>query len=77
MQPNESRTITFQAVARTTTNLFAITNVAELKADNMSAITDSTTVTYSAVAGAATINTGPARTMAIILGGTSSITTGI
>ena len=77
MQPNEGKTITFQATIRTPSNLFAITNVAELRADNMNVITDSTTVTYSAVAGAATVNTGPGRTMVIILGSTSSITASI
>jgi len=70
------KTVTLQAVAQQTTSLFAVTNIASVRADNNTAVTDSATVTYSAVAGAATVNTGPAETMLMIFGGTSSITAG-
>jgi len=68
LEPGASRLVTFYAIAQTPTNLFAVTNVAEVKADNADPVTDSTTVTYSAVAGAATIRTGAWETLWIIVG---------
>jgi uncharacterized repeat protein (TIGR01451 family) len=70
------RTITFQAIAQQSTSLFAVTNIASVKADNNATVNDTATVTYSSVAGASTVNTGPAETMLMIFGGTSSITAG-
>ncbi len=70
------RVITFQAIANASTYLFTVTNTASVRSDNNSLVTDSATVTYSAVAGAATVNTGPTETMLMILAGTSSVTAG-
>ena len=68
--------ITFQALANRSTSLFAVTNIANVRSDNNNSVSDTATVTYSSVAGASIVATGPAETMLMIFGGTSSITAG-
>ena len=60
-----SKTIVFQAISLYPGTYLTYTNTAEVTADNESKITDSASVTYGLVAGAATIRTGPLDTLFI------------
>ena len=57
-----SKTIVFQAISASPGTYLTYTNTAEITADNESKITDSASITYGLVAGAATIRTGPLNT---------------
>jgi len=60
-----SKTIVFQAISLSPGTYLTYTNTAEVTADNESKITDSASITYGLVAGAATIRTGPLDTLFI------------
>src|SRR5680860_1452757 len=60
-----SKTIVFQAISLYPGTYLTYTNIAEITADNESKITDSASITYGLVAGAATIRTGPLDTLFI------------
>ena len=60
-----SKTIVFQAISASPGTYLTYTNTAEITADNESKITDSASITYGLVAGAATIRTGPLNTWLI------------
>ncbi len=60
-----SKTIVFQAISLSPGTYLTYTNTAEITADNESKITDSASITYGLVAGAATIRTGPLNTLLI------------
>jgi len=62
-----SKTIVFQAISLSPGTYLTYTNTAEVTADNETKITDSASVTYGLVAGAATIRTGPLNTLLISL----------
>ncbi len=62
-----SKTIVFQAISISPGTYLTYTNTAEVTADNESKITDSASITYGLVAGAATIRTGPFNTLFISL----------
>jgi len=68
LRPGEKKVITFQAIANQAGTYYTITNTAEAEADNVSTVSDSASITYSAVLGASTIATGPMETGAIITG---------
>jgi hypothetical protein len=53
-----SKTIVFQAISTSPGSYLTYTNTAEITADNENKITDSTSITYGLVAGAATVKTG-------------------
>ena len=67
-KPGDKKIITFQAIANQTGTYYTITNTAEVKADDVTTVSDSATVTYSAVLGASTIATGPMETGMIVTG---------
>jgi len=60
-----SKTIVFQAISLSPGTYLTYTNTAEVTADNENKITDSASITYGLVAGAATIRTGPLDTLFI------------
>ena len=60
-----AKTIIFQAISSFPGTYLTFTNTAEITADNESKITDSASITYGLVAGAATIRTGPLDTLLI------------
>src|SRR5680860_173803 len=60
-----NKTIVFQAISLYPGTYLTYTNIAEITADNESKITDSASITYGLVAGAATIRTGPLDTLFI------------
>jgi len=60
-----SKTIVFQAISLSPGTYLTYTNTAEITADNENKITDSASITYGLVAGAATIRTGPLDTLFI------------
>lgn len=62
-----SKTIVFQAISLYPGTYLTYTNTAEVTADNENKITDSASITYGLVAGAATIRTGPLNTLLISL----------
>jgi len=62
-----SKTIVFQAISLSPETYLTYTNTAEVTADNENKITDSASITYGLVAGAATIKTGPLNTSLISL----------
>jgi len=62
-----SKTIVFQAISLYPGTYLTYTNTAEVTADNEAKITDSASITYGLVAGAATIRTGPLNTLLISL----------
>jgi len=62
-----SKTTVFQAINTYPGTYLTYTNTAEVTADNESKITDSASITYGLVAGAATIRTGPFNTLFISL----------
>ncbi len=62
-----SKTIVFQAISLSSGTYLTYTNTAEVTADNETKITDSASITYGLVAGAATIRTGPLNTLLISL----------
>lgn len=62
-----SKTIVFQAISLYPGTYLTYTNTAEVLADNETKITDSASITYGLVAGAATIRTGPLNTLLISL----------
>ena len=62
-----SKTIVFQAISTSPGTYLTYTNTAEVTADNEAKITDSASITYGLVAGAATIRTGPLNTLLISL----------
>lgn len=64
---NSSKTVVLQASSAAAGSYLTYTNTAEITADNESTITDSASITYGLVAGAATIRTGPADTLLISL----------
>ena len=61
----DSKTIVFQAISLSPGTYLTYTNTAEVTADNETKITDSASITYGLVAGAATIRTGPLDTLLI------------
>jgi len=60
-----SKTITFQGISLFPGTYLTYTNTAEVTADNENKITDSASISYGLVAGAATIRTGPLNTLLI------------
>ncbi len=60
-----AKTVVFQALSNFPGTYLTFTNTAEVTADNENKITDSASVTYGLVAGAATIRTGPLDTLLI------------
>ncbi len=62
-----SKAIVFQAISLSSGTYLTYTNTAEVTADNETKITDSASITYGLVAGAATIRTGPLNTLLISL----------
>lgn len=67
-KPGDKKIITFQAIANQTGTYYTITNTAEAKADDVTTVSDTATITYSYVLGASTIATGPMETGMIITG---------
>ncbi len=66
LRPGEKKIITFQAIAGNIVGQYTLTNIAEARAENVNTVSDTATVTYSAVLGAATIATGPMETGLLI-----------
>lgn len=62
---NTSKVITFQARSGSSSVYLNHTNTAEATANNQNKVTDSATVTYGLVAGAATVKTGAASSLLI------------
>jgi uncharacterized repeat protein (TIGR01451 family) len=62
LRPGEKKIVTFQAIAGEIIGQYTLTNIAEARADNVNLVSDTATVTYSAVLGASTIATGPVET---------------
>ena len=60
-----TKTVVFQTLSNFPGTYLTFTNTAEVTADNENKITDSASVTYGLVAGAATIRTGPLDTLLI------------
>jgi len=74
LRPSEKRVITFQAIANQAGTYYTITNTAEAEGDNISTVSDTATITYTAVLGASTIATGPMET-GMLVGGLSVLIT--
>jgi len=55
---NTSKTVTFQALSNNPGTYFTYTNTAQVTASGISVISDSATITFSSVLGAATVQTG-------------------
>jgi hypothetical protein len=68
LRPGDKKIITFQAIANQAGTYYTITNTAEAEADNVTTVSDSASITYSAVLGASTISTGPMETGMIVTG---------
>ena len=75
LRPGDKKIITFQAIANQDGTYYTITNTAEAEADNVSTVSDSASITYTAVLGASTISTGPMET-GILVTGISILITG-
>jgi len=68
LRPGDKKIITFQAIANQDGTYYTITNTAEAEADNVSTVSDSASITYTAVLGASTISTGPMETGMLVTG---------
>ncbi|MGC8880816.1 MAG: PKD domain-containing protein [Minisyncoccia bacterium] len=59
--------ITFQAIGSAVGSYLTVTNTAEATANNQAKVTDSATIVFGVVLGAATIKTGPADSLVFLL----------